>query len=252
MKKLVLLILCYTLSTAVFVTRAQTNGWSVHFEKTQPLGSFAKSGSLLVDNYIGEGGAAKGIGMGVKYQHSLSIPATKKFKLMFTADILYNDLTKDIKELIERNDNPLNYFQTEPPSYFNIPITAGVNVNLGLLGFIKLYGEVGLGVNFRMVSDMEKVFVLNRGQLDETAFSGKIKFDDSRAFAFRLGVGLCFFNSLSVGVNYYNLGKSELTGSLRSIDGANILIESLEREYKEFSNGKIGTSMFLLTVGWHF
>ncbi|MCI7562087.1 MAG: hypothetical protein MSS99_01715, partial [Bacteroidales bacterium] len=74
---------------------------------------------------------------------------------------------------------------------------------------------------------------------------------NAATFAFQLGIGLCFLNRVSVGLSYYNLGRTELKGSFTSFEGAEEMISSIANEYQEFSNGKIGTDMFVVRVGLH-
>lgn len=238
----------------LFFTQAysQTNGWSFHFGKTMPVGSFARSSNAFLQNNIGEGAAKNGFGIGVKGQCSLRLPVLRRLKLIASIDIMYNGLNDGAKTMIETHNNPSDYFTASAPSYYNVPIMAGVNLYRSLFGAIKVYGEVGMGVNFRMVSDMDRVFMVESGEGGKEYFSGKINFDNTSTFAFQLGVGLCFFNRLSFALNYYNLGTAELKGSLESIESMNLLLESIGEEYREFTNGKVGASMFVMRLGWHF
>lgn len=221
---------------------AQTNGLSLHLGGSMPVGSFGKAGDAFMERYSGDGGAAKGLNLGLKLQYGIPVPILPSIRIMVTADAMYNDLQSDVKDL----------FDITSPKYFNVPLMAGVNISHSLLGAVKVFGEAGFGVNFRMVTNLERTISvpdLEGGTKDVTT---SVSFDNTRTFAFQVGLGVCLLNRLSLSVHYYNLGKAELSGSLSSTEEAAALLGSWVDEAGKFSNGEIGTSMFMLRLGFHF
>lgn len=251
MKRLILSVLTAVMIFLSADLSAQTNGFSLHIGGTMPMGSFAQSSNAFLDYGSGKAAAANGFAIGAKAQYSFPIPIVRRLKAMLTVDLLYNGMQNEAKNNLEGYGNMDGYFETSAPSYYNIPIMAGVNLSPLVLGPIKLYGEIGMGVNFRMVSDMQRVFELKASDGSTRQFAGTVSFDNAATFAFQLGIGLCFPNRVSVGLSYYNLGRTELKGSFTSFDGAEEMIGSIANEYQEFSNGKIGTDMFVVRVGLH-
>ncbi len=253
MRRLVSFITLFAVLIAGGAAFAQTNGLSLHVGGSMPVGSFGKAGNAFSEDHSGNGGAAMGLDLGLKLQYGIPMPILPSVRVMLTADAMYNGLQSDVKDLIEKpSEIAGDLFDVSSPKYFNIPIMAGVNVSHSLFGALKVFGEVGLGVNFRMVTDMERTFSvpdLSGGTKD---ISAAVNFDNSCTFAFQAGLGFCVLNRLSLGVHYYNLGKAELSGSLSSPEEAGALIGSLAEEAGKFSNGKVGTSMFLLRLGFHF
>lgn len=232
---------------------AQTNGLSLHLGGSLPVGSFGKTGEAFMEKHSGNGGAAKGLNLGLKLQYGIPVPILPSIRLMLTADVMYNGLQSDVKDLLEKPSKVASdVFDVSVPKYFNIPVMAGVNISHSLLGVVKVFGEVGLGVNFRMVTDMERTFSVPTLTGDTKDIQTSVNFDNARTFAFQVGLGVCLFNRISVGAHYYNLGKTELSGSLSSPEEAGALINSIVDETGKFSNGEIGTSMFMLRLGFHF
>lgn len=252
MKKLIVSFVFCFCSFFCLTSFCQTNGWSLHVGKNTPIGSFAKTGTAFLENNTGKGAAKTGFNLGLKWQTSLRIPVLRRLKFMTTFDIMYNGLADSAKDMIESQNNPSDFFTASAPSYYNLPIMAGANFHTNFFGVFKVYVEMGLGMNYRIVSDMNRVFSIEADDGSKTDFSGRIDFDNTSAFAIQFGIGMSLFNRLSLGISYYNLGKSELKGSLVSIESRELLFESIADEYKEFSNGKIGSSMFVLRFGWHF
>lgn len=251
MKRLILSVLTAVMIFLSADLSAQTNGFSLHIGGTMPMGSFAQSSNAFLDYGSGQAAAANGFAIGAKAQYSFPIPIVRRLKAMLTVDLLYNGMQNEAKNNLEGYGNIDGYFETSAPSYYNIPIMAGVNLSPLVLGPIKLYGEIGMGVNFRMVSDMQRVFEVKASDGSTRQFAGTVSFDNAATFAFQLGIGLCFLNRVSVGLSYYNLGRTELKGSFTSFEGAGEMIGSIANEYQEFSNGKIGTDMFVVRVGLH-
>lgn len=251
MKRLILSVLTAVMIFLSADLSAQTNGFSLHIGGTIPMGSFAQSSNAFLDYGSGKAAAANGFAIGAKAQYSFPIPIVRRLKAMLTVDLLYNGMQNEAKNNLEGYGNMDGYFETSAPSYYNIPIMAGVNLSPLVLGPIKLYGEIGMGVNFRMVSDMQRVFEVKASDGSTRQFAGTVSFDNAATFAFQLGIGLCFLNRVSVGLSYYNLGRTELKGSFTSFEGAEEMIGSIANEYQEFSNGKIGTDMFVVRVGLH-
>ena len=232
MKRLILSVLTAVMIFLSADLSAQTNGFSLHIGGTMPMGSFAQSSNAFLDYGSGQAAAANGFAIGAKAQYSFPIPIVRRLKAMLTVDLLYNGMQNEAKNNLEGYGNMDGYFETSAPSYYNIPIMAGVNLSPLVLGPIKLYGEIGMGVNFRMVSDMQRVFEVKASDGSTRQFAGTVSFDNAATFAFQLGIGLCFLNRVSVGLSYYNLGRTELKGSVTSFEGAEEMIGSIANEYQ--------------------
>ncbi len=250
MRKVILSLLFCFVMFATEEAFAQTNGLSVHIGATNPVGGFSNTKEAFSDMASGHSGASYGLALGLKAQYGLPVILIGKLKLMATAELFYNESKPEVVSELNASENSSIYFDAPSPKFYNIPLMLGVNYSLMDFIAFKLFVEASAGVNFRMVSDMEQLVHLNVSSNEYAATL--IQFDDTRTFAWQLGVGFCIMKRVSLGINYYNLGKTELTGTRSLLLGEVSTVEMLPDEYRRFSNGRTGSSMFVLRLGFHF
>ncbi len=263
MKKTISFIALGLLLLVGSVGFAQTNGLSIHVGGSMPVGGFGKtdnafssSGSNFLGNNSGHAGAGMGLNIGLKAQYGIPLPILGSLKLMATADLMYNgmkseasDAINNVGDMVGGTINELKNFDPSAPAFYNVPLMVGANFTFIDILVFKLFVEAGVGVNFRFISDMERTVNLG-STLGEVGF--KTDFDTKSTFAFQVGVGVCLFKRVSLSFNYYNLGKSEITGTADFVSNLGSLPENVKDRFTSFSNGETGNSMFLLRLGFHF
>lgn len=262
MKKIVIAISILMMSISCGEIFAQKDGFSLHLSGVFPNGDFGDVGYTSIGaspstTSIG-GAASTGFGLGVKYQRSISL--VKNLRAMFEANIMYNPLQGEMKDIIEKEILPGCEMLSSSVSiskYLNIPLMAGLNYSFDLAEKIKLYGELGVGLNVRLITKTSAEYEYEYPYWDwdsETGEEttrivkekgeGKYKFNQAVSFAYQVGVGVLLFEKLSVGLNYYNLGSAKVKGTYTYSSG---------RESNLDINGiSISTSMLTLKVGYHF
>lgn len=259
MKKIVIAISILMMSISCGEIFAQKDGFSLHLSGVFPNGKFGEFGATLweehFDTRVDGGAASTGFGLGVKYQHSIS--SIKNLRAMFEADIMYNPLQEEIKdqfdELSVSWDGDLISSSVSTSKYLNIPLMAGLNYSFDLAEKVKLYGELGVGLNVRLITktsiekEIKKIWY-DGGYDDERheetrTYKLEFEYNPAVSFAYQVGVGVLLSEKLSVGLNYYNLGSAKVKGTYED-DGAK------ERSLDGFYS--ISPSMLTLKVGYHF
>lgn len=181
-----------------------------------------------------EGGAATGFNVGFKYFQPFSVPNLNWY---VSAELFYNGLTSDLKDDIEDNIGT-NDIDLKYPSYFNIPVLAGVQYSVAELNKdISLWVEGGLGVNCRLISSL-KIEEENSGEGE-----AEISFDNDFLFAFQFGGGIIINKNISVGLAYYNLGSDKIRG-VSKVDNND--------DKKIKSSKELSTSTIALRIGYIF
>lgn len=255
MKKIVIAISILMMSISCGEIFAQKDGFSLHLSGVFPNGKFGELGGLLLDyGPVIDGGAASiGFGLGVKYQRSISL--VKNLRAMFEADIMYNPLQEEIKDALDdlcfEWDGSISS-SVSTSKYLNIPLMAGLNYSFDLAEKIKLYGELGVGLNVRLITknsiEKECIYYYNGVEYSYTTKLG-FEYNPAVSFACQVGVGVLLSEKLSVGLNYYNLGSAKVKGTYYEEDGV-----AAHGRYEESLNGygSISPSMLTLKVGYHF
>lgn len=257
MKKIVIAISILMMSISCGEIFAQKDGFSLHLSGVFPNGDFGDVGYTSTSITSIGGAASTGFGLGVKYQHSISL--VKNLRAMFEADIMYNPLQGEMKDAIKEYILPYDLqvlsSSVSISKYLNIPLMAGLNYSFDLAEKIKLYGELGVGLNVRLITKTSAEYEYECHYWDWDSETGeettrivkekeedKYKFNQAVSFAYQVGVGVLLYEKLSVGLNYYNLGSAKVKGTHTSSSGRDDINDEIS----------ISTSMLTLKVGYHF
>ena len=220
-----------------------------------PQGTFgSKTNSCaLLDPTSTQGGANLGANLGFKF---ITDTKAKGLGIMFSIDGMYNGLQKDIN--IER------YMHTaipeiagldvkvKNPSYINMPILFGLNYNLDISKTIGIFAEGGAGINVRFLvpckmtaSGEVNVFGTNI----QTDCSYEYHYTPKVAFAFQFGGGIVISKAITLGVNYYNLGTSGVTGYTNSYLKTSSSNQTISKTDDFDLKNSISTSMLIVRLG---
>jgi len=128
------------------------------------------------------------------------------------------------------------------PTYFNIPLLAGVSYIYDDLPWddISAYGEFGVGTDL--------LWITSEGA-DDFNFAYKATF----AFAWMIGAGAYFGEHVSAGLYYYGLGKHTIDYTQGTLDdnmAANAQVTANEAAGMGRQQRSVGSVM--LRIGFHF
>lgn len=144
--------------------------------------------SFPISLFAEEGYAATGVGGGI--QINLHFGRISAFG---SVDLYYNDIQKEFKE-----DWPtMKMF-----SYYNIPVTTGINYDIIVRRNVKMYIQTGIVYNMLKLSDLE---------------IGKIRriiHEVSLSYGARIGAGFCMHDRVQLSLNYYCLSQHKIKGNL--------------------------------------
>ena len=276
MKKIVIAISILMMSISCGEIFAQKDGFSLHLSGVFPNGKFGEFDEVnndgekrigaLFNEQSKTGAAGTGFGLGFKYQ--FSIPQIENLRFLIGAEVMYNPLNSDAKDYIDEiietqkaENQTADYMDvnTTLPNYLNIPLMAGLNYSFGLTEKVKLYGELGLGLNIRIAT---KFMLENeeRGSIDDGYYyydyAGRsevtLKYDNTTSFAYQLGIGL-LFDKVSIGLHWYNLGSVKVKGEMTSSTSVTYDYDNYyDSDSESFTGKELSTSMLTLKVGFHF
>lgn len=172
MKK-VLLVAVSLLTLGAGAVQAQSK-FTLKFGGGFPLGDFGnvkmvKDGSeyhpdqwgLDLDGKYKNGGAGLGFNIGAQWTLS-EISAVKGLDLILSVDAFYNGLNSDLRDAVddERDEmesrSYISDFTLRTPKYLNFPLMVGLNYGTGIAPNIGIYGEVAIGANLRLITNMTR------------------------------------------------------------------------------------------------
>ena len=252
---------------AAFLTAALLGGNSLFAQSSSymnlglniPLGSFGNKGNTcaLFDASSTQGGANLGANLGFKFINDTKLEG---LGIMFSIEGMYNELHKDI--------NVESYLHTaipevigldvkiKNPRYINMPILFGLNYNYDISRAMGIYAEGGAGINARFLVPCKMTASGEVNVLDtniHTDCSYEYHYTPKVAFAFQFGGGIVLKKALTLGVHYYNLGTSIVSGYTNS----HIKVSSSSQSFtetKDFSYDEgegLSTSMLIVRLGIH-
>ncbi|HRY31397.1 MAG TPA: outer membrane beta-barrel protein [Bacteroidales bacterium] len=168
-----------------------------------PLGGFANDDKVIDMEEESENcGAAPGLTAGVHMIYPLTGDGLGVFA---GVDFTYNAMKKKVKdELTEEIDD--GEADIHFPSYFNIPITAGLNYSFPVNEKTMLFIKLGGAYNIFKMTDLTVEFDSEKAS---------ISMNTSKKFGFLAGAGVYLNDKLSLNLSYFGLGKHALKGKLR-------------------------------------
>ena len=228
------------------------NGMTIRVGANLPVGSFAQGKSaaeLALSNpeaTLG-GAAAAGFNAGLKYQFEV----IDNLGLFATADFFYNGLNGDIKEAWKGDSEGITL-----PAYMNMPVMLGVNYSiLDIIG-TTLWVEAGAGANFRSISKSSAEYSAEVPLVGTVDASAETTYNVGTSFAWQAGFGVCFDNTITLGVHYYGFGKAPISYETAIDASASNIgsggINNILGEEGKFTGGKLNPSMVVIRLGYTF
>lgn len=248
--KQIVKVMCLAVLTVGMAYSAQAQfRQSIYLNGNIPLGGFASHIStganrtyVMPEQNVPLGyteiGKEASIGFGAGYRASYRFDVGVGLVApLLQADFFWNMIDGDLR------DDYTNARAKHTPTYFNIPIFAGVSYLYDEMPYdITPYGEFGIG------SDI--MFITSEGPC---TFSGvntlKYSYKPSTTFAFMLGVGAYFGRHVSAGIYYYNMGKHTINYTNSTYDNLDAASQ-LAYNNNDVQTRTVGS--LALRIGFHF
>jgi opacity protein-like surface antigen len=141
-----------------------------------------------------------------------------------------------------------NDFTMKTPKYLNAPLMVGANYTYDINQKLGIYGEAGLGANFRYITKLE-LEGKQSYQGDTYKYIGENEYDPTFTFAYQLGAGIEVSKSMTIGVNFYNLGSGKVSGKFKEKVSYN---GSSDSDSEKFKYKRVTPTMVMLRVGFKF
>jgi len=243
MKKTVLLFFIFC---GILTLNAQ-NKQEFQVGLAMPSGDFADDDneSAIFD---GSGVAANGLYIGYKLLTPID---TKGLYWTFNAGLMYNSLNSDFTEELEDNIKDEGEYdgnlETTFSKYINIPIMVGLQYETLLSPSTKLFGEVGLGINFLKITKMSFSYDSYDSNDNYTyEYESNYTFDSSMKLGYKIGGGVVLHDKYSIGLTYMGLGSHKVKFESEEIwDGE-------KEKYKEKFDEALSISSLNITLGLRF
>ena len=245
MKKLFTLVV---IAVALFASSqlfGQTNVY-LNLSGVVPTGDFADGdedgwGLITEDK---EGGAGFGLNVGMKFNIATGVNG---LRAMITMDAIYNGLNSELRDLFEDEvddaEDAYKDYSLKTPKHINVPIMGGVNYTYNFNDKLGLFAEAGVGADFHLITKMEEYIETSSYKRTST-----IEYDPQISMAYMFGAGVELSKRVTVGIDYYNLGKAKVKGEesykVKYTDGGS------NSDSDKFSLKRINPTMVMLRVGF--
>lgn len=267
------------LITGVYSVNAQKKFvWNINLGGSFPVGAFSKfnynSTNLssdwgLFDENI-NGGAAVGFNVGAEVIFPIK---NENIGLFLSADLHYNGVKSDVKVYLTDACNYLadiwgqqlidagEYLQSstftfdKTPTYFNVPILAGVRYSFGISDEMKLFAEAGIGLNIRKITSWQlkgKIKYIFSDYSEESWIktNDTFSYETSSTFAFKIVAGINLTNAIFISANYYYLGAGDVTIKVTDETSAEYVASRTASQYMKLKT--ITPTMFVIKLGYSF
>lgn len=241
--KMFRLSLCFLFLFGIFSMKSQTKN-ELQIGLATPLGDFSDDDYAIMS---GTGAASTGFYLGYK---SLTLLGSKELFWTFNAGILYNDLNSDFQADFEDELKGADFYSADLESsfskYLNIPILVGLQYEKVISSNTKLFGEVGIGINYLKLTDMS--FSWDYYESGYTYdFDLTMLFKPSIKLGYKIGGGILINDKYAIGLSYMGLGSHKL----KYVMSASIEGETEESDELRFDEA-LSISSFNISLAYRF
>ena len=217
---------------------------SVYLNGNLPTGSFAGNvGSnwttvpLTYENIGRDASLGFGLGYRVSYRFDVGMGEVAPYA---GVDVFWNMIGKDWRNRYMDAD-----YKT--PTYFNIPVLAGVSYFYDeLWNDITPFGEFSVGADMLMITREGKASGYSNGTL-------YYAYKPSFAMAWMIGAGAWFGRHVSAGIYYYGLGTHPVDYTAKTLDKNATAAAQLQlNEALNHGREKRTVGSLALRIGFHF
>lgn len=269
MKKFTLVTVLMLLSVLAFAQKPVRYG--VYLGGTVPTGDLGLGDAIIkteenplgnLSNWAmfdenGKQGYA-GIGGSLGFDVTLSLPAG--FGVFAGVDVFVNSNCDDLRGKFSdwatqiEKEVGISSAKFNLPNVWNIPILFGVNYLHNFTNIVGIWGEVAFGPNFRMISDFKMEIKYTALQTDpETGYDYDVEsitcdYESATTFGFKIGGGVMLWNRMSLGIDFYSLGKAKIKGDFEVKEGSHVIGDDVAFKGKH----SMSSSEIVFRVGYHF
>lgn len=229
-----------------------------------PLGDLSK---WALDN-IKEGTEGyAGIGFNVGFDVTVALPV-EGLGVFGGIDFFFNTNNSSLNDALDeyaRNEVKVFDYVSEvkytKPHFINIPILFGLNYLHNFNNIVGIWGEAGVGPNFRLISRYEKTTDYNRA-MDIMLPDGEIvtciekrtgaTYKSAVTLGFKIGAGVMLWNRMSIGLDYYYLGSAKVEATAIYELGGTDYADKVYTSKTVKGDNAISAGEFAVRVGYHF
>jgi len=276
MKKLTLVAALMLLSVFAFAQKPVRFG--VYLSEATPLGNMG-SGTIkktadyplgdlrkwaLVDKAGTDGFADYGFNIGFDVTVTLPVEGLGIFGGI---DFFYNTNSSELLDCLDeyakfavKNTPYVSEVKYTAPNFMNIPILFGLNYLHNFNHIVGIWGEAGIGPNFRLISSYERLTDYNTAvnvMFPDGEYVTCIQEKDGAQYksavtlGFKVGAGVMLWNRMSIGLDFYHLGSAKIEATrVYELGGTDYADKLADKKFK--GDNAISASELLVRVGYHF
>lgn len=271
MKKITLVAVLMFLSVIAFAQKPVR--FAVYVGQATPLGDFGRGDEIrkTTDNPLGditryaflyeEGTQGyAGIGFNTGFDVTVALPV-KGLGVFGGLDFFINANNSNIKSYFDdwqkqiEKEVGITSASFNLPNVINIPILFGVNYLHNFNNIIGIWGEAGIGPNFRLITDFTTEIKYTALQVGPEGNYDKITerydYKGATTLGFKIGAGAMLWNRMSIGLDFYSLGSATVEGEYEYKMGDKVVeLTAKDDDFK--GKNKISASELVVRVGYHF
>lgn len=278
MKKFTLVAALLLISVFAFAQKPVRFG--VYLGEATPLGDMSKGTAKKTTEYplgdlskwaldnIKEGTEGyAGIGFNVGFDVTVALPV-EGLGVFGGIDFFLNTNKSALTDALEeyaRNEVKVFDYVSEvkysKPNFINIPILFGLNYLHNFNNIVGVWGEAGVGPNFRLISRYEKTTDYNRA-MDIMLPDGELvtciekrtgaTYKSAVTLGFKLGAGVMLWDRMSIGLDYYYLGSAKIEATAIYELGGTDYADKVYTSKTIKGDNAISASELVVRVGYHF
>ena len=278
MKKFTLVAALLLISVFAFAQKPVRFG--VYLGEATPLGDMSKGTAKKTTEYplgdlskwaldnIKEGTEGyAGIGFNVGFDVTVALPV-EGLGVFGGIDFFFNTNNSSLNDALDeyaRNEVKVLDYVSEvkytKPHFINIPILFGLNYLHNFNNIVGVWGEAGVGPNFRLISRYEKTTDYNRA-MDIMLPDGEIvtciekrtgaTYKSAVTLGFKIGAGVMLWDRMSIGLDYYYLGSAKVEATAIYELGGTDYADKVYTSKTIKGDNAISASELAVRVGYHF
>lgn len=229
-----------------------------------PLGDLSK---WALDNVKEGTDGYAGIGFNVGFDVTVNLPV-EGLGIFGGIDFFFNANKSALSSCLEEyaRNEVKDYYEVSKvdynkPNFMNLPILFGVNYLHNFNNIVGIWGEAGIGPNFRFISRYEKRTEYNTA-MDVMLPDGEVvtfidktvgcKYKSAVTLGFKLGAGVMLWDRMSIGLDYYYLGSAPIEATAIYELGGTDYADKVYTTKTIKGDNSISASELVVRVGYHF
>lgn len=277
MKKFTIVAFLMFLSVIAFAQKPVRFG--VYLGEATPLGDLGQgeikkttddpNGELAILKWAlasedGKQGFA-GVGFNIGFDMTVALPV-EGLGVFGGIDFFYNSYKSDLNKYFddlaarEKKLDGVSDVKFNKPKIMNIPILFGINYLHNFNNKVGVWGEIGVGPNFRLISKYERktTYDIVAHQIidgEDITFIERTQGMDYKSavtLGFKLGAGVMLWDRMSIGLDFYALGSAPVEGTHIYELGGEDYADKVYANKNFKGKNSMSESELVVRVGYHF